>query len=178
MGKLENVQYTEDMTISGVDVRHLIGQLKCGKAAGSDELCAKYFMFDHHKFNVLLSLCFTLIFTHSYMPSSVIETIIVHIVQNKCGNVNDSKNYRPIALATIMSKLFESAILLKCEMFLDTCPNQFDFKKGHSADMCIYVLEEMIKSFKSRNPSVFVVLFWMHQKLITKLTIDNCLTNY
>ena len=40
MGKLENVQYTEDMTISSVDVSHLIGQLKCGKAVGSDDLCA------------------------------------------------------------------------------------------------------------------------------------------
>ena len=37
MGKLENVEYTEDMTIFSVDVNHLIGQLKCGKPAGSDE---------------------------------------------------------------------------------------------------------------------------------------------
>ena len=61
-----------------------------------------------------------------------------------------------IALATIISKLFESAILLKCEMFLDTCPNQFGFKKGHSTDMCIYVLKEFIKFYRSRNTSVFV----------------------
>ena len=40
-----------------------------------------------------------------------------------------------------MFKLFESVILLKCEMFLDTCPNQFSFKKGHSTDMCSYVLK-------------------------------------
>ena len=67
------------------------------------------------------------------------ETIIVLIVKNKFENISDNNNYRPIALATIMSKLFESAILLKCEMFLDTCPNQFGFKKGHSTDMCIYM---------------------------------------
>ena len=66
MGKLENVQYAEDMTISSVDVSHLIGQSKCGKAAGSDDLCAEYFKFFHHKLNVLLSLCLTLFFTHSY----------------------------------------------------------------------------------------------------------------
>ena len=55
-----------------------------------------------------------------------------------------------------MSKLFESAILLKCRILLDTCPNQFGFKKGHSTDMCIYVLKEMIEYFKNRNTSVFV----------------------
>ena len=91
----------------------------------------------------------------------MIETIIVPIVKNKCGNLSDSNNYRPIALATIMPKLFESAILLKCEMFPDTCPNQFGFRKGHSTDMCIYmyVLKEMIEYFKSGNTSVFVTFF-------------------
>ena len=64
--------------------------------------------------------------------------------------------HRPISLATIMSKLFESVILLKCEMFLDTCPNQFGFKKKHSTDRSIYVLNEMYKYFKSRSTSVFV----------------------
>ena len=86
----------------------------------------------------------------------MIETIIVPNVKNKCGNLSDSNSYRPIALATIMSKLFESAILLKCEMFLDTCSNQFGFKKAHSTDVCIYVLKGKIEYFKSRNTSVFV----------------------
>ena len=68
----------------------------------------------------------------------MIETIIIPIVKNPRGYLSDSNNYRPIELATIMSKLFESVILLKCEMFLDTCPNQFGSKKGHSTDVCIY----------------------------------------
>ena len=42
MGKLENVQYTEDMTISSVDVSHLIGHLKCGKVAASDDARCLY----------------------------------------------------------------------------------------------------------------------------------------
>ena len=86
----------------------------------------------------------------------MIETILVPIVKNKCGNLSDSNKYRPIALATIISKLFESAILLKCEMFLDTCPNQFGFKKGHSTAMYIYVLKEFVEFYRNRNTSVFV----------------------
>ena len=66
IGKLKNVQYMEDMTISSVNVSHLIDQLKCGKAAGSNDSCAEYLKFAHHKLNVLLSLCFTLFFTYSY----------------------------------------------------------------------------------------------------------------
>ena len=69
----------------------------------------------------------------------------------KCSN-----NYKPIALATIKSKLFESVILLKCETFLETCHKQFGFKKGQSTEMCMYVLKEMIELDKRCNTSVFV----------------------
>ena len=144
MTKLENIQHTDDMTVSCIDISNLISQLKCGKAAGSNDLCAEYFKFAHNQLHILLSMCFTLFFTHSYLPATMIETIIVPIVKNKCGNLCDSNNYRPIALATLMSKLFESVILLKCETFLETCPNQFGFKKGHSTEMCIYVLKENV----------------------------------
>ena len=129
MTKLENIQHTDDMTVSCIDISNLISQLKCGKAAGSDDLCAEYFKFDHKKLHILLFMCFTLFFTHSYLRVPMIETIIVPIVKNKCGNLCDSNNYRSIVLATLMSKLSDSVILLKCETFLETCPNQFGFKR-------------------------------------------------
>ena len=64
MVQLENIQYTNDMTVSARDVSYLISQLKCGKAAGSDDLCAEYFRFAHDKLHALLSMCFTL-FLHT-----------------------------------------------------------------------------------------------------------------
>ena len=85
----------------------------------------------------------------------MIETYIFLIVKNKCGILCDSNNYRPIALATLMSKLFESVILLKCETFLETCPNHFGLMMGHSTEMCIYVLKDIIEFYKSCNTSVF-----------------------
>ena len=56
------------------------------------------------------------------------ETTIVPIIRNKCGNLADSNNYRLIAIVTIVSKLFESIVLYKCEEFLYTCDNPFEFK--------------------------------------------------
>ena len=52
-----------------------------------------------------------------------------------------SNNYRPIAIATITSKLLESVLLLKCSDYLTTCDNQFGFKASHGTDMCIYTLK-------------------------------------
>ena len=59
MAKLEIIQHTDDITVSCVDISYLISQLKCGKAAGSDDLCAEYFKFAHNKLHILLSVCFT-----------------------------------------------------------------------------------------------------------------------
>ena len=55
-------------------------------------------------------------------------------VKNKSGTITDSNNYRPTAVATIVSKLFESVCLLKSEHYLTTSANQFRFKTGHNID--------------------------------------------
>ena len=46
-------------------------------------------------------------------------------IKNKCGSLTDCNNYRPIAIATITSKLLESIIglLLKCEEYFFTSDN-------------------------------------------------------
>ena len=75
-----------------------------------------------------------------YIPQPLIETTIVPIIKNKAGNLSSRNNYRPIALANVMSKVFESLILLRCEQFLTTADKQFGFKSGHSTDFCIYTL--------------------------------------
>ena len=46
-----------------------------------------------------------------HMPSTLIKTMIVHIVKSKSGNLSDSNNYRPIAIATVTLKLLESVLL-------------------------------------------------------------------
>ena len=43
----------------------------------------------------------------------MINSIIVPLVKNKCGNLTDENNYRPIALSIITSKIFEHIILLR-----------------------------------------------------------------
>ena len=114
------------------------------------------------------------------MPQSLLETTIVPVIKNKCGSLTDSNNYRPIAIATITSKVLESVILMKCEEYLFTSDNQFGFKAQHSTEFCIYSFLEFIDYYKKRNTTVFVtfldaskafdrVNYWMlFSKLVDK----------
>ena len=137
-------------------IQEAVGNLECGKSAGPDGIFAESIKFAHHRIHVLLSLCFSLCLTHAYMPLDMIKTTIVPVIKNKCGNLADSNNYRPIAIATIVSKLYESTIVYKGEDFLKTCDNQFGFKREHSTEFCIYTLKEFIDYYKQRGITIFV----------------------
>ena len=150
LSNFDKIKHNSNMSVSTKSVSEIIGKLECGKSAGPDRIGAEYLKFSNIKIHVLLSLCFTLCLAHSYLPPAMIETTIVPIVKNKLGNLSDSSNYRPIALATIVSKMFESVLLFKCAEYLFTSDNQF------GTDLCIYTLKEFIDYYKSRGTPVYV----------------------
>ena len=55
----------------------------------------------------------------------------------------------PIALVTVASKIIEIILLELKEPYLDTTYIQFGFKKGHSANHCIYAYENVIQYYRS-----------------------------
>ena len=63
-------------------------------------------------------------------------------------------HYRPIALASIVSKVLDKILLNRLYIFLDTCSNQFGIKKKHSTDQCVFVLKELIV-YRILNGGVF-----------------------
>ena len=129
LSNFDKIKHNSNMSVSTKSVSEIIGKLECGKSAGPDGIGAEYLKFSNIKIHILLSLCFTLCLAHGYLPPAMIETTIVPIVKNKSGNLSDSSNYRPIALATIVSKMFESVLLFNAE-YLFTSDNQFGFKSS------------------------------------------------
>ena len=145
LSNFDKIKHNSNMSVSTKSVSEIIGKLECGKSAGPNGIGAEYLKFSNIKIHILLSLCFVLCLAHGYLPPAMIETTIVRpIVKNKSGNLSDSSNYRPIALATIVSKMFKSVLLFKCAECLSTSDNQFGFKSSHSTDLCIYTLKEFI----------------------------------
>ena len=82
------------------------------------------------------------------------QTVIVPICKNKNGNISDAWNYRPVSLATIISKLFEHYILSCISPLLATTDNQFGFKAKHGTDMCIF-LQQTVSYYVNKDIPVF-----------------------
>ena len=152
----KNILFSDGMLVSVNEVLKLVDNLESNKSAGMDGLNGECMKNADVILSVLLSFCFTCMLKHSYLPHAMLDSVIIPLVKNKCGDLSDKNNYRPIAISCIISKVFENIILHRIEDYLWTTDNQFGFKAHHSTDLCVYALTEFIEYFKSRSTSVYV----------------------
>ena len=94
--------------------------MKGGKASGVDGLAAEHFLYANRHIYVYLLLLFNSFMYHGYISAEFMKTAIVPIIKCKTGNSSDKNNYRPIALVTACSKIFELCLLEIIEVYLDT----------------------------------------------------------
>ena len=104
----------------------------------------------------MLAMCFTGLFVHSVLPDSMLEIVLVPVIKDKTGRIDQVDNYRPIALASVISKVVERILLNRISGLLETCHNQFGFKQSLGTDTCIYVLKEIVDKHRSLNGGLFM----------------------
>ena len=131
-----------------MEIIEAIKSLKLNKAGGLDGIQAEHLKYSSNKLIPLLSMCFSSFFVHGFLPNTLMSVVLAPIIKNKSGNINSSDNYRPIALANVVSKLIEQIILDRIEHLLMTNANQFGFKKSHGTDQCVYILKGAINLYK------------------------------
>ena len=103
------------MYVTMSEVLEVVKDFSNRKSTGLDGLNGESLKYADPLLCLLLFICYICMFKHSYMPQSMINSIIVPFVKNKCGNLTDKNNCRPIALSSITSKVFEHNILLRLE---------------------------------------------------------------
>ncbi len=86
----------------------------------------------------------------------MISVILTIVIKNKTGKITSKDNYRPIALASVISKVFEKLLFTRIKYYVLTNANQFGFKSKHGTDMCICALKEMVLKYRSLNSTMFL----------------------
>ena len=138
----------EDLEVSAEEVIYVIKKLDVDKACGSDGVYSEHIKYASNIRVPLLSMCFTGCVAHGFLSELMLSVVLVPVIKDKAGKISSKDNYHPIALASVFSKLLEIIILDRIEMYMDTNPNQFGFKKKHGTDQCIYVLKEVIDLYR------------------------------
>ena len=93
------------VTVIVMEIQDIIHAMPICKALGYDSVSNEHFKYANEKFHVIMSLLYSSMFIHVFLPDATI-TSIAPIIKTMA----DSNTYRPIALATIASKLFESRV--------------------------------------------------------------------
>ena len=119
----------------------LMCKLKLNSAAGAVNITSEHLCHSDHFIKFYLSV-FNTSLSHGFVPKACLDTLLMLIVKNKNKSVQDINNYRPIALATVISKLLERYILHRILPSLHTSQNQFGFKPKHSTDMSVFLLKK------------------------------------
>ena len=69
--------------------------------------------------------------------------------------MNDSNNYRGIALSSILSKLLDKVIIQSHKVHLGSSDLQFGYKEKSSTAQCTFVVEEIVHYYRSNESNVY-----------------------
>ena len=144
------------IVINSGEIEDAINKLAEGKSCGIDGIYAEHLKHCSTNYMTLIAKCFTSFLIHGFLPETLMSVVLVPIIKDKSGKINSKDNYRPIAIASNISKLLEILLLERLSNYLLTSSNQFGFKAKHSTDACIYVLKEAVDFYVSQQSSVYL----------------------
>ena len=145
-----------DIIVSCEEVASAIMTLDNGKAVGLDQLSVEHLKNSSERLLSLLSDMLSMCFIHGYLPDELMSVVLLPLVKDKNKRLSDKNNYRPIAIANVITKVLEVVILNRISDCIITTCNQFGFKAKLSTDLCIYALKEVIDKYKSLNGTIFM----------------------
>ena len=130
--------------------------MKRGKAAGVDNISLEHILNSHPSLVCNLCRLFNLMLMHSYVPNDFGRGIIIPLLKDKHGDINNSSNYRGITISPVISKIFECCLLLKFDNYFTSSELQFGFKKHLGCGPALFNIQQIIKYFNTRGSTVFV----------------------
>ena len=98
------------------------------------------------------------------LPSTLMRVVIIPLLKCKYKDPADVNNYRPIAIATALSKVLEQVKLSRLARCLWTADSQFGFKQAHGTEMAIFALKQTIDLYRNQDTPVY--MFFLDAKMV------------
>lgn len=137
------------------EIKTVIKGMKRGKSPGKDGLSIEHLQNSGVHLPRVLTMLFNLFVGHSHLPREMLDTIVVPIVKNRTGDIADKGNYRPISLATVIAKVFDSVLDSYLSGYTKLHDTQFGFCAGLSTESAIFALKHAVKYYTDRKTPVY-----------------------
>ena len=147
-----------DFKITDTEVTKAIKQLKTGKSSGMDQISNE--MLKAGQSRLLAPLCklFNGILTSGRYPSQWASGRIMSL--HKKGDVSDPANYRGITMSSCLGKLFNSILNSRLYAFMEKNniipQEQIGFKRNHRTADHIFILKNLLESYKKKRKQLFL----------------------
>ena len=103
----------------------------------------------------LLTLAIQNFLIHGHITMFLLMATLIPLIKDKLASINSSKNYRSIALSSLILKLIDWIILILFGDSLGLDELQFAYQPGCSTTMCTWSVVETINYFLRNGSDVF-----------------------
>ena len=139
-------------------VKAAIKKLKTDKSDVSGQFTSDCLKSAPDVFFSHLASLFRSFLTHGYISQDLIVCALCPIVKDPNGDVSSSKNYRGIAISSLILKVLDNCILLLFGNLLSNDALQFGFQTGSSTVQCTWAVQETISHYLQGGSEVFCCL--------------------
>ena len=104
-----------------------------------------------HHLSLIIQSCLV----HCHVTQILLLATLVPLIKDKLGPVNISKNYRSIAISSILLKLFDWVFIILFGTNFALNDFQFAYQAGCSTTMCTWAVLETVDYFLKNDSEVF-----------------------
>ena len=147
---VNNIIHTED------EVKCSVNSLQKEKIAGQDNIAAEYLQFVGGRLINLLTKLFNVCLVHGYVPDAIGSSVIVPVSKGDGSKDDVLKRYRPVALNSVMAKVFITYLMLYLYHYIITDSLQFCFVLNKNCQKVLLMLSSIVAYFNQRQSDIFL----------------------
>ena len=152
----ENNSFHASETLSQYSVVKYIKQLRSGCTPGLDLISAEHLKYAlKTKLPMFLSKLFTVCLRFAIVPQTFCEGLLIPLLKKQNLDPRIVKNYRPITVSSVCSKVLEYHILDQCADYKNS-PSQFGFVSQRSTVMAASLAHDVSRYCVSAGSPLFM----------------------
>ena len=148
-------QLSEVSKVTPDIVKQAAGNLKDNKSDPTYSYSSDCFKHAPDKLFQLLSISIQSYLIHGHMTTFLLLATLIPLIKDKMASINQSKNYRSIAISSLVLKMIDWIILSLYGSSLGLDELQYAYQAGCSTTMCSWMVVETISYFMRNGSEIF-----------------------